>query len=242
MGASLVLTGLHAGYGRTEILHGVSLTVDGGDILAIIGANGAGKSTLLKSVAGLADRQAGSICVDGVDITSLQSRDAVRIGVCLVLQRASVFGSLTVAENLMLGGRAKNDPKRARRNLEQMYERFPDLRDNRQRKARVLSGGQRRLVEIARALMADPEILLLDEPTIGLAPNVVAEVFSHIKAINQSGTTVVMVEQNVKSALQVAARVAILERGLIRREASAEHLAGDSEFRSTYLTGKATTA
>ena len=224
-----------AGYGQTEILHGVSIGVDEGEIVTIIGPNGCGKSTMIKAIAGLVRVRTGSVMFQGKEISSNPPQQIVRRGLCYVPQTNNVFPSMSIRENLEMGAFTRNDDYRGR--IEEMFELFPDLGVKRGQKAGSLSGGQRQMLAIARALMLDPVLLLLDEPSAGLSPAMMATVFDLIKRINESGVSLLLVEQNAKEALGMSSRGYIIVAGENRLEDSGQDLLDNPEVGSIYLGG-----
>ena len=235
MTAVLRLDGVSGGYGETEILHHVSLTVEPGQIVVIVGPNGAGKSTAMKAVFGLLNLTGGMIWLDGEEIASLPPEQVVRRGVCFVPQTANVFPNLSVEENLEMGAYIRNDDFRPR--LNEIYAMFPPLKEKRRQAAGTLSGGQRQMVAMGKALMLDPKLLLLDEPTAGLSPKYRGEIFQTIQDINRAGTPILMVEQNAKQALSIAARGYVLVDGQNRYEGSGAELLADREVAEMFLGG-----
>jgi branched-chain amino acid transport system ATP-binding protein len=230
----LVASGIVAGYGaQDEILKGVDLAVGKGEIVAIIGPNGAGKSTLLKVIAGLLGPKLGSVRLDGRDITNLPAREISRLGLAYVPQEMNVFPTMSVGENLEIGG--YTDPRRVARRIEKAFARFPVLGDKRRRAARTLSGGERQMLAMAMALMVEPVVLLLDEPSAGLAPLAAEQLFDAVRQINSEGVAVAMVEQNASEALAIAHRAAILVDGQNGRTGDAGTLATDPEIRKLFL-------
>jgi len=230
----LVASGIVAGYGaQDEILKGVDLAVAKGEIVAIIGPNGAGKSTLLKVIAGLLGPKRGSVRLDGRDITNLPAREISRLGLAYVPQEMNVFPSMSVGENLEIGG--YTDPRRAAQRIEKAFARFPVLGQKRRRAARTLSGGERQMLAMAMALMVEPVVLLLDEPSAGLAPLAAEQLFDAVRQINAEGVAVAMVEQNASEALAIAHRAAILVDGQNGRTGEAGALATDPEIRKLFL-------
>jgi branched-chain amino acid transport system ATP-binding protein/neutral amino acid transport system ATP-binding protein len=230
----LTASGIVAGYGaQNEILKGVDLVVGRGEILAIIGPNGAGKSTLLKVIAGLLGPRLGSVRLDGRDITNLPAREISRLGLAYVPQEMNVFPTLSVGENLEIGG--YTDPRRAGQRMEGVFARFGVLADKRRHAARTLSGGERQMLAMAMALMVEPLVLLLDEPTAGLAPVAAERLFDAIRQINREGVAIVMVEQNASEALAIAHRGAILVDGQNGRSGEASTLAADPDIRRLFL-------
>jgi branched-chain amino acid transport system ATP-binding protein/neutral amino acid transport system ATP-binding protein len=223
-----------AGYSRgDEILKGVHLTVESSEIVAIIGPNGAGKSTLLKTIAGLLQPARGSITLDGIAIQGLPPREISRRGVAFVPQEQNIFASLSVRENLEMGGWL--DPRSTRRRIDEAFDRFAMLAENRFRAARTLSGGQRQVLAMAMALMVQPLLLLLDEPSAGLSPAAAETLFATIRAINHDGIAIAMVEQNATQALEVAHRATILVDGRNNRDGAAAVLAADPDIRRIFL-------
>src|SRR5690625_2998250 len=201
----LIVEQLCAGYGDSEILHDVDLRVAEGELTTIIGPNGAGKSTLLKSVMGYLIPTAGSVRCAGEDITRLRPHERVEKGVAFVPQLANVFPSLTTEENLIMGGYTLGKPE-TRRRIEQQYAEFPRLAERRKQRVRTMSGGERQMLALARALMTDPRLLLLDEPSAALSPRIAAEVFEKVKEINSKGRTILIVEQNADRSLAISDR------------------------------------
>ena len=223
-----------AGYGRgDEILKGASLTVDDGEIVAIIGPNGAGKSTLLKTIAGLLHPARGTIHLRDAPIHALPPRDIARRGVAFVPQEANVFPTLSVRENLEMGGYI--DPAHTAARIDAAFARFPMLAEKRHRAARTLSGGQRQVLAMAMALMVQPVVLLLDEPSAGLSPIAAAQLFGMICEINRGGIAIAMVEQNAAEALAIAHRATILVDGRNNRDGDAATLRADPEIRRIFL-------
>ena len=224
-----------AGYGETEILHGVSISVDVGEIVTIIGPNGCGKSTLMKAIVGLVSVGSGSVRFRGEDISNLSPERIVRTGLCYVPQTANVFPSLTIRENLDMGAFIRKDDYRGR--IEEMFEIFPDLADRPNRNAGSLSGGQRQMLAIARALMLDPVALLLDEPSAGLSPLMMSSVFERIRSVNAMGVSILLVEQNAREALSMSDRGYVISAGENRLEDRGPALLDNSEIARLYLGG-----
>ncbi len=231
----LELDNVVGGYGDTQILHGVSMHVDAGEIVVIIGPNGAGKSTAMKAVFGLLKLTDGSVLLDGEAITNTPPEKVVRHGVCYVPQTGNIFPSLTVEENLEMGAYVRVDDFKPR--LKEIYEMFPPLLEKRQQAAGTLSGGQRQMVAMGKALMLEPKILLLDEPTAGLSPKFRGEIFETVKKINRAGTPILMVEQNAKQALGIANRGYVLVDGKNRFEGTGKELLNDPEVAEMFLGG-----
>jgi branched-chain amino acid transport system ATP-binding protein len=231
----LELDGVTGGYGETEILHSVSMRVDAGEVVVIIGPNGAGKSTAMKAVFGLLNLTGGAVRLQDEDITGQPPDQVVRKGVCYVPQVGNVFPNLTVQENLEMGAYVRTDDFRPR--MEEMYQLFPDLRTKRSQPAGTLSGGQRQMVAMAKALMLDPKILLLDEPTAGLSPKYRGEIFRVVRDINATGVPILMVEQNAKQALTIADRGYVLVDGRNRIDDTGANLLANSEVGEMFLGG-----
>jgi len=224
-----------AGYGETEILHGVSIAVEEGQIVTIIGPNGSGKSTLLKTIFGLVQPRKGQVRFQEEDITGMAPEIVVRKGLCYVPQSSNVFPSLSVNENLEMGAFVRTDDFRQR--LEEVYALFPDLTERRKSRTGTLSGGQRQMLALARALMLDPVLLLLDEPSAGLAPNLVNSVFEKILGINSAGVAIVLVEQNAREALGLSSWGYVLASGQNQLEDRGENLLKNPEVVKLYLGG-----
>ena len=231
----LALRDLYSGYGEVDILKGVNLTIGASEIVVIIGPNGAGKSTVLKSIFSLAQVHRGEILWRDRNITHLRSDRLVQEGICYVPQVNNVFSTLTVQENLEMGAFVRKDDFRPQ--LEQVYTLFPDLKQKRSQAAGTLSGGQRQMVAMGRALMVAPKLLLLDEPTAGLSPLYVNQIFTIVRNINQQGVSILMVEQNAKQALAMAHRGYVLAMGTNRYEDTGENLLNDTQIASMFLGG-----
>ena len=230
----LSIEGLVVGYSATdEVLKGVDFSVDTGEIVGVIGPNGAGKSTLLKSIAGLLTPGRGSIRMNGENIGGRAPRDISRMGVAYVPQEQNIFPTMSVRENLEMGGYI--DPAGSKRKIELAFERFPILSKRRRVAARALSGGERQILAMAMALMVEPKILLLDEPSAGLSPIAAEDLFANIVAVNQSGVSIAMVEQNAREALTISHRAYILVDGRNHRDGSAAALASDPDIRRIFL-------
>jgi branched-chain amino acid transport system ATP-binding protein len=231
----LAVTGLRGGYGDVDILHGVSMTVEPGQIVVIVGPNGAGKSTALKAVFGLVRIRGGSIVFADRDLTGRRPDQIVEAGISFVPQTENVFPTLTVEENLDMGAYLRKDDIRPQR--ERVYELFPPLREKRRQAAGTLSGGQRQMVAMGRALMLDPKLLLVDEPTAGLSPLFMNQIFEILVDINKTGVAIMMVEQNAKQALGIADRAYVLAMGENRHEGTGAELLGDPEVATMFLGG-----
>jgi branched-chain amino acid transport system ATP-binding protein len=228
---------LRVKYGNVEALHGVNLSVKEGEIVAILGANGAGKSTTLLAVSGIVRSAGGAIEFGGRPIHTLKAHDIVREGVIQVPEGRRIFNTLTVEENLALGAFVRTDAARVAKTREWIYELFPILKERREQLGGTLSGGEQQMLAIARGLMAEPKILLLDEPSLGLAPLLTKAIFRTLEQINRAGVTIVLVEQNARAALKLAHRGYILEVGNIVLEDSASALLANPEVRKAYLGG-----
>ena len=229
----LQIEDLEAGYGAIAALRGVTLEVRAGEIVTLIGSNGAGKSTLLRSVSGLVRPRRGRILLDGEDIGSARPDQIVRLGVCHVPEGRRIFANLSVLENLQMGGYVRRGS--SAETLEQVLSLFPRLRERLKQAGGTLSGGEQQMLAIGRALMAQPRLLLLDEPSRGLAPRLVQQIYEIIQTIHAAGTTVVLVEQNAHQALRIASRAYVLETGSLVLEGSAAELAADPRVRRAYL-------
>ena len=229
----LDVTNLVAGYGRIEVLRQVNLRLARGELVALVGANGAGKTTLLRAISGLLPTKAGSVTLLGQDITRAAPDARVRAGLAQVLEGRQVFGPLTVQDNLRLG--AYTQRAEAEQRLQQMYELFPVLGEKRRSAAWTLSGGQQQMLAMARALMSRPQVLLLDEPSMGLAPLLVREIFRVILDLKDRGIPILLVEQNARAALAIADRGYVLETGNISLHGPADALLADERVRSAYL-------
>jgi ABC-type branched-subunit amino acid transport system ATPase component len=224
-----------AGYGETEILHGVSLRVSKGELVTIIGPNGSGKSTLLKAIFGLVRLRRGTVRFHGRDITSLPPEQMVGQGISYVPQSGNVFPSLSIQENLEMGAYVRKSGLHQR--IEEMYTLFPDLAQQRSQRAGSLSGGQRQMLAFARAMMLDPQLLLLDEPSAGLSPAMVGVVFENIKRIHASGVSIIIVEQNAREALRLSHRGYVLANGENRLEGVGKEMLNNPEVSRLYLGG-----
>lgn len=233
--ALLEATGLVGGYGGMDILNGVDLAVDASEIVVIIGANGAGKSTAMKALFGLVTLRAGRVVLDGQDITNAAPNDLVGYGMGYVPQECNVFRTLSVRENLEMGAFLK--PATQARVMEQVFALFPILKEKASQPAGELSGGQRQMVAVGRALMTEPKLLMLDEPTAGLSPLVMEQIFDRIVAINKAGIGILLVEQNARQALAIAHRGYVLATGRNRFTGTAGALLGNPEIGQSFLGG-----
>ncbi|MCO5080843.1 MAG: ABC transporter ATP-binding protein [Rhizobiaceae bacterium] len=234
-GIALATSALVAGYERDlPIVRGVDLAVTRGELVVVLGPNGAGKSTFVKAVAGLVPIHSGSVALEGADVTAVPTHEKVRHGLAFVPQTENIFATLSIHDNLLLAAQILPREKRAIR-VADLYTMFPDLGVKPSRRAGALSGGQRQMLAVARALIVEPSVLILDEPSAGLSPKIVAEVFERLKGINAAGVTVVLVEQNVKAALAIADRAVILVEGRLRHEGKAAGLMDDPLIAELYL-------
>jgi ABC-type branched-subunit amino acid transport system ATPase component len=233
-GALLELRDVHAGYDRREVLRGVSLAIRTAEIVVMIGPNGAGKSTLLKTVFGFLTPTAGKVTFTGESIGGMSPPEILRRGICYVMQGYSVLPNLTVEDNLELGAYIRTD-RRIHEDIERIFDLFPQVRRRRRYKARVLSGGERRMVELARVLLLDPKLVLLDEPTIGLGPAVSDQVYEIVHDLRGRGIGLFIVEQNARTALRHADRAYVLEQGRIRFEGTGEVILHHPEVQQAYL-------
>ena len=238
MSALLELESVSSGYGRTPVLHEVSLEVGAGEIVALIGANGAGKSTLLNTVMGLVVISGGEIRFDGRSITRLATPAIVRAGLAQVPERRQLFGSMTVEENLRMGAFTRADRDGVVASMEEQFRQFPILGERRRQPAQTLSGGEQQMLAIARAMMSKPRLLLLDEPSLGLAPLLVSQIMSQIQALRQAGDTILVVEQNARAALNIADRGYVMENGRIAVSGLAAELLGNPAVQDAYLGGQ----
>jgi len=230
----LVVDDVFSGYGKSQVLHGVSLSVDEGEIVALIGANGAGKTTLLKTISGLVQTRSGTIKFQNTEIQNLSAHRIVESGVSQVAEGRAMLKRMTVLENLRIGAHVRKD-KEVGQDIDQIFSKFPVLGERHDQLAGLLSGGEQQMLAIGRALMARPRILLLDEPSLGLAPMVVTEIFRTLRALRDDEKTIFLVEQNARRALQVADRGYVLERGQITLEGTGQRLLDDETIQQTYL-------
>jgi branched-chain amino acid transport system ATP-binding protein len=231
----LQLDQLVVSYGAIQALRRISLRVEQGEVVTLIGANGAGKSTTLRTISGLLQPRQGSVVFDGRPIAGMAPHRIVQMGLVQVPEGRGIFANLTVEENLRLGAFSRTDRAQIGRDRNRALERFPRLRERLSQQAGTLSGGEQQMLAIARAILARPKLLLLDEPSLGLAPQVVQTIFQVIREINREGTTILLVEQNARMALQVAERAYVLEVGEIQMEGLAKELAASDEVRKAYL-------
>ena len=233
--AMLEVKDLHVHYGVIEAIKGISFEVNQGEVIALIGANGAGKTTTLHTITGLIKPTSGSIFFEGKDITKIPGHKIVPMGMAHVPEGRRVFAQLSVYDNLMMGAYTRKDKDEIRDNLQMVYERFPRLEERKTQMAGTLSGGEQQMLAMGRALMSQPGIILMDEPSMGLSPIFVNEIFDIIQKVSQSGTTVLLVEQNAKKALSIADRAYVLETGKISLSGDAKELANNEAVRKAYL-------
>ena len=231
----LEIRDLSISYGSIRAVQGLSLTVPDGKIVALIGTNGAGKSTTLRTICGLRRPDSGSILFDGEDITLLRTQDIVRRGISMVPEGRKVFPDLTVYENLTLGAYQRTSQARVRASMEEVFSLFPRLKERGRQLAGTLSGGEQQMLALGRALMADPRLLLMDEPSLGLAPVLVQEIFELLVRINNQGKTLLLIEQNARAALNVCDYAYVLETGRIAMEGTGHDLLRDDNVRRIYL-------
>jgi branched-chain amino acid transport system ATP-binding protein len=233
----LEIKDIHVHYSKIAALRGVSVDVEQGEIVTLIGANGAGKSTTLKTISGLRPLSSGSIVFDGKDISRMPGHRRVLAGIGQAPEGRGIFPGMTVTENLLMGAYARKGD--LGKDLNEVYDLFPRLAERRTQAGGTMSGGEQQMLAIGRALMSQPKVLLLDEPSMGLAPVLVTQIFSIVQEINRRGTTVLLVEQNAQQALQVADRAYVLETGTIVKSAAARELLDDPQVRAAYLGGGA---
>ena len=226
--------GVHAGYEQSEVLHGVDVTIDEGEIVSLIGANGAGKTTLLKTISGIIRSTKGTIQFQDQDIHRLAPHKIVELGISQVAEGRAMLKRMTVYENLKMGAHIRSD-KGVEQDIQAMYTQFPLLGERHDQLAGLLSGGEQQMLAIARALMSRPKLLLLDEPSLGLAPMVVTEIFRTLRNLKESGKTIFLVEQNARRALQLADRGYVLERGRVALQGTGAELLDDPQVKRTYL-------
>ena len=233
--ALLEIKDLEVNYGVIKAIKGVSFDVNEGEIIALIGANGAGKTTILHTITGLIQAKKGSIVFDGKELTKTPPHKIVSMGMAHVPEGRRIFQQLSVLENLKLGAYTRKDKSEIASTLKMVYERFPRLEERKNQVAGTLSGGEQQMLAMGRALMSKPRIILMDEPSMGLSPLLVSEIFDIIKVINESGTTVLLVEQNAKKALSIADRAYVLETGKITLSGDAKDLINDESVKKAYL-------
>ena len=233
----LKVENLTVNYGNIKAIKGISFEVRDGEIVTLIGANGAGKTTTMQTNSGLLKPTEGSIVLDGVELTKVPANKIVSMGLAQVPEGRRIFSQQTVEENLYLGAYSRKDKEEIKKDLQDVYEIFPRLEERKNQSGGTLSGGEQQMLAMARALMAKPKIMLMDEPSMGLSPLLVKEIFRIIEDINSRGTTVLLVEQNAKMALGIADRAYVLETGTITLEGTGEELASSEQVRKAYLGG-----
>ena len=233
----LEIQDLHVKYGNIEVLHGINIEVKEGEIVTILGANGAGKSTTLLTISGLLRPSGGNIAFEGQPLHTRKAHDIVKAGIAHIPEGRRIFGTLTVQENLNLGAFVSDDTENIAKNQSWIYELFPILQERQNQLAGTLSGGEQQMLAIGRGLMSSPKILLLDEPSLGLAPLLVKTIFETLRQINEAGVTVVLVEQNARMALKIAHRGYVLEVGKITTQDSASALLANTDVQNAYLGG-----
>jgi branched-chain amino acid transport system ATP-binding protein len=236
----LKLDGVTSGYGPIVAVRDVSIEVYPGEVVTLLGANGAGKSTTLLTVAGLVKPSAGTIAFDGQDIVHMKPEDIVRLGIALTPEGRGIFAHLSVTDNLRIGAATRKDKAEIAGTMEEMFDLFPILRERAKQLAGTLSGGEQQMLALARSLMSKPRLMLLDEPSLGLAPRIVAQIFGLLRELPERGVTVLLVEQNVSLALDVASRGYVLATGEMQMEGSSEELASAVDLEEVYLGADAT--
>ena len=233
--ALLELKDLEVYYGMIQAIKGVSFEVNEGEVIALIGANGAGKTTILHTITGLLSPKKGSVMFEGTDITKIPAHKIVSLGMAHVPEGRRVFAQMSVYQNLKMGAFTRSDKDEIEASLEMVYKRFPRLEERRNQLAGTLSGGEQQMLAMGRALMSHPKIILMDEPSMGLSPILVNEIFDIIRSVNEAGTTVLLVEQNAKKALAIANRAYVLETGKIVTSGDAKELMNDDSIKKAYL-------
>jgi len=231
----LEINNLVVAYGGIQALKGINMTVEPGKIVALIGANGAGKSTTLKSIVGLVKPVSGTIIYGGKDLRKVSTKDMVRNGITLVPEGRKIFPDLTVLENLKIGAFVRNDVKEIKLDLEWVYELFPILKERTWQLAGTLSGGEQQMLAVGRALMSRPKLLMMDEPSLGLAPLIVKNIFNIIKEIHSQGVTILLIEQNANVSLKIADHAYVIETGMIKLEGPGRELLVNEEVKKAYL-------
>ena len=231
----LEIKDIHVNYGAIQAIKGITITVNDGELVSLVGANGAGKTTILHTISGLLHATSGEILLDGVNLQKVPANTIINLGLAHVPEGRHVFSRMTVEENLRMGAYIISDPKQVSDGLERVYHHFPRLKERARQLGGTLSGGEQQMLATGRALMTNPKILLMDEPSMGLSPILVNEIFSIIEQLHASGITILLVEQNAKKALAVADRAYVLETGKISMQGSAKELAEDDRVRKAYL-------
>jgi len=231
----LEIKNLHVYYGGIHALAGIDLEIPEGEIVSLIGANGAGKSTTLKSIMSLVNKEEGSVVWNGTDITNMDTKEIVKLGIALCPEGRKVFPDLTVAENLAIGAYLRKDKKEIEKDREWVYELFPRMKEREWQIAGTLSGGEQQMLAVGRALMAKPKLLMLDEPSLGLAPLVIKDIFAIIRQIKEAGVNVLLIEQNAKAALEISDYAYVMESGKITMSGPGKELLTDDRVRKAYL-------
>ena len=231
----LEIKDIHVNYGAIQAIKGITITVNDGELVSLVGANGAGKTTILHTISGLLRATSGEVLLDGVNLQKVPANTIINLGLAHVPEGRHVFSRMTVEENLRMGAYIINDPKQVNDGLERVFHHFPRLKERARQLGGTLSGGEQQMLATGRALMTNPKILLMDEPSMGLSPILVNEIFSIIEQLHNSGITILLVEQNAKKALAVADRAYVLETGKISMQGSAKELAEDDRVRKAYL-------
>ena len=231
----LEINNLNVSYGAIHAIHDVSLTVNDGEIVSLIGANGAGKTTILHTITGLKKAESGSMIYDGHDLTKTEPSKIITLGMAHVPEGRHIFPAMTVAENLEMGAYIRNDKDGIQQSVKEVFERFPRLKERRKQLAGTLSGGEQQMLAVGRALMSNPKIILMDEPSMGLSPLLVKEIFHIIQEVHKQGITVLLVEQNAKMALSIADRAYVLETGSISMSGDAKELLNNEQVKKAYL-------
>ncbi|MDO4323845.1 MAG: ABC transporter ATP-binding protein [Lachnospiraceae bacterium] len=233
----LQIKDLNVKYDNIQVLHGISMEIQDGELVALIGANGAGKTTTLTTISGVKRSFGGEIIYNGQNITKASTDEIVRLGVVQVPEGRQIFSKMTIEENLILGAYTEKNAARQKENMERGFVMFPILKERRKQLAGTLSGGEQQMLAIARALMSNPKMLLLDEPSMGLSPLMTEQVFDAICSLNKSGTTILLVEQNAYDALEISGRAYVMENGVITREGKSSDLMKDPAIKRAYLGG-----
>lgn len=231
----LKVTDLHVSYGGIKAIRGINIAIEENKIVTLIGANGAGKSSTLRAIMGLVKKESGKVEYNGEDLTDLETQEIVRRGIALSPEGRRVFSNLTVEENLILGAYIKKDNEKIKANMKKVYELFPKLKERSWQKSGTLSGGEQQMLAVARAMMSSPKVLMLDEPSLGLAPLLVKDIFEIIQEIHNQGNTILLVEQNAKKALEIADYAYVLETGSLVLEGEGKDLLKDDKVRAAYL-------
>jgi branched-chain amino acid transport system ATP-binding protein len=231
----LKVSNLHVSYGGIKALRGIDISIEENKIVTLIGANGAGKSSTLRAIMGLVEKAEGKVEYNGEDLTNLHTKDIVKKGIVLVPEGRKVFDNLTVEENLILGAYTRTDTEEIRKDVDKVYEMFPRLKERNWQKAGTLSGGEQQMLAVGRGLMVRPKILMMDEPSLGLAPLLVKDIFDIIKAIHAQGNTILLVEQNAKKALEIADYAYVLETGELVLEGIGSEVLKNDRVKEAYL-------